>query len=301
MHKPIRLIFFLAFLTLTQDFFGQDLIVKKGGEKISCEIQSIDTLSIYYIKDGTKFGSQISKADVESYYVSDPVNVIDLQQADTSDKIGNEKLLFGVSFGRAKPTDVFGSKNINKPESGLANQGFVLGFNAVYKASEIFGLKMRFHYQVNSLDEGVLQADLDKALPASGMRVTAGDWRILGAFGGFRLSAPINDEKKLYIDVELLAGYPQCSSPEIVYRTKTITNATIQSAKIHTMAFLPELGLRYSASKEMALSLSANYLYLKPTFDNVATIDGNGGKNTSELTQEISSVNVQFGIILMFY
>jgi len=53
--------------------FSQDLIIRKNGKKIDCEIIKIDSLNIYFslTKDGNKVNSYINKSEVNSYKHND--------------------------------------------------------------------------------------------------------------------------------------------------------------------------------------------------------------------------------------
>jgi hypothetical protein len=281
---------------------AQNFIIKKGGERINCKIQKLDKRSIYYIVKGDKDVSLISKKEVESFYVLEPNTVINLNQTVTNnDKVGLEKMLLSVIVGAAKPTNFFGSKVVNQTTSGMANTGFVLGFSAIYKVSKPFGLKLNYHYQNNPIDESLLQKEIQTSSPGSGLIVSSGAWRVFGVFGGFRLSAPLIKGGKYFLDFEMMGGYPNCYTPEINYKFKNTLTSARQSSKTRALALLPQLGLRYYATENIAVSLAANYLLVRPTFNEVVTTYSNGTKSTGKIVQEISSVNVMFGVSLKLY
>ena len=298
----MRVILGIILMMLTFLGVAQDYIIKKDGQRINCKIQKIDKRSIFYLEKGHEEISNINKKKVESYFVLDPNTVNNLSQNQShNDRIGLEKMLLSTTVGAAKPIDFFGSKVSNLTTSGLANTGYALGFNVIYKVSKPFGLKLNYHYQNNAIDEDLLQKEIRTSSPGSGLIVSSGAWRVFGFFGGIHISTPLIRDGKYFLDFEMMGGYPNCYTPEISYSYKNVPTSTRQSSKTRALAISPQLGLRYYATENLALSIGVNYFLLKPTFNEVLTTYSNGVKKTDKITQEISSINVQVGISLKLY
>jgi len=299
-NRLLLVVLFLFAVSLGQ---AQDIVVLNNGRKIYCRIVNIDSVSISYTLPHQKRQFEIQKTEVYRYdqrSASKTKNIYPHRPRDFS-----EKLVIGFSGGPATPLDEFASQDVNSIKSGLAKTGFFFQANSVLKLNQYFGFTFDYHYQAHAFSDGLIASQLNNIYRGNPFfTTTSTKWKIRGFFGGIHICLPVKSIDHLSFDINLAAGVPKVTLPELNIVAKGTGGAvTVTQYLSVTTAptFLGGLGLKYRVQENVAFTVYVNYLQTKAQFTNVYTLATNGVYSYDNYTQKISTLNVQFGLSFMIF
>ena len=297
----MRIILGIAFFVLTLTGFSQDLIVKKDGVKIYCEIRSVDSLSIVYIKAGLKQIYQINRTEVDNYFMYNPKgkNLNKDTSANSNPNPYNEKVIVGLNYGFANAISDFGSKDLENKNAGLANNGKAVSLNLVVKVSKNIGFKAIYLRQSNAFDADIVEKYFTSRYPGVNFDVTTENWLVKGFFAGIHFTTSFKTERRLFFNFDIIGGLPKCYLPKLTikgFNQNGSVSESFGSSEKSAPAFMPTMGFRYYASNKFIINFDLSYLYTKVTFSDVSYSNTLGTRGLSKVTQKISTLNALFGI-----
>jgi len=278
--------------------FSQDVITTKSGEQIQCHILGLDSIKIIYRLRNESTRHEIKRIDVENYYLS---KVTENELAWISRPM-KEFLSIGFYGGLAYPIGDFASMNANSELSGLAFRGYFFNAELNFKLSQYVGLSLTYMNQKHALNYQAVSNYFNTISGTTNFTAGGGDWLISGLLFGLNFDVPIKTLEGLSFTAYVGAGVPKFTFPEqFVNQATPPFKGTLSESKTSSGAFKPGIGLRYKASKYIALHLNASYFSAHPAFFNIVRSYSNGYSEIVKYEQEIRCLNVQGGICFLFY
>lgn len=310
---PYKVLLQFVFSLMSCQLSAQDLIVRKDGVKIFCEIVKEDSASIFYVRAGNKNTSEMSRIDIEKYYINKTPGVVlptkekkftngNVQEKNKEPEVKDlKKLLFTAFVGSAKPVAVFASNDLSSDKAGFATSGLVYGLKTVLKVTNYLGFSASYQMQSCGFDASVFQNYLNTRYKPIVHELHASDWQINGFFGGIYFNTSAKTDKKLFVDFDLMVGFPKVKLPrlETVATYNGLKVIDVQEATpTNAFMFLPGLGIHYRLTDELAFALDANFLKGKAVFGNFTQTTNGAMQSVGKFEQQIVTLNIQFGIVL---
>lgn len=205
----------------------------------------------------------------------------------------------GISLGPSFPIGDFGSKNINKPNAGLAGTGAVFDISFAYKlGASNFGVTALIRGQANSMDEMVFQNELRKENPGAYWSADIDSWTnsgiMVGGFGSF----PLSD--KASFDIKAMIGLSIATVPEMNI-TGTFPGAGSfwvrqDNMSASSLAYLVGAGFKFGLGSKLYLLTNLDIFGSNPEFVNVTVIGSDGSREYSTFNQKMTTFNLSVGL-----
>lgn len=299
MKTLLSIIFFCCFFT----GISQDLITTKNGEQIQCHILSIDTIKITYRLRNESPRHEIKRSEVENYYLSKATST----ELEWLNRPLKEFFSIGFYGGIAYPTGDFASMDAESELSGLAFKGYYFNAELTYKLTNHIGIRALYMQQMHRLNYQTVSNSYNSYFSTNNFTAGGGDWQISGLLFGLGFDVPIESTKGLSFIGNLDLGVPKFTFPEqYVMGTPnpqlySPTKITISQSTTNSGAFKAGIGLRYLASKFLALHVSCSYFSAHPAFFDITVSSSNGYNEIISYEQQIRTLNLQGGLSFLFY
>ncbi len=303
MGKTIRFLLQLVSFLIVSYSWSQDLIIRKDGSKLYCEIVKEDSLSIFYLKHTETTVLTIQKSEVANYYFSKTT----VSKGVNSKPTKTEFFIVSFDFGRSNPIQNFGSKDTKKEEAGFALPGYSLKFMGCLKVSESFGFNVGYYHQNNRFAHSVFQDELNTTYSNSAFKTQATNWIMRGMFVGFSIDAFIKRVDGLSLNFDVMAGRPLYTLPNLEIRGNPngqFLYVNQYAYDVRAFTFLGTIGVNYRIKKRITLHVNASYLRGKPEFEDFKTFINSpyvSNFSTSSYSQEVRTINTQIGISFNFF
>jgi hypothetical protein len=299
----IRNLFYTAVLLLISLLsYSQDMIVKRDSTKIFCKITKEDSTHIYYsqYKNNKVSMGTISKTEVQNFYISKSIaGAISPKKKDTNNIEKKIRFLFSGFIASANPVGYFSKKNINDTTSGFAQRGLAINVSVTIKLLSYFGINLGYFYQTNNFNDKIIAQNLQSQYGGV-FTSTSTPYIINGFLGGLYFTIPIKKIENLYVDINILAGAPNFTSPTIsITQSPSNISITQSSADVSAFAMKIGLGFRYKITKYLSLGVGLDYFFARPYFIgvNVASTGSNSNSFEANMTQDIKTFNLHGGFI----
>lgn len=250
---------------------AQDLILKKDGNQINCEIIKIDDLIIQYKtnRNSSSENQFIDRKEVLSYTLS---NFKKSLPDSLSTSLNQEKELpfihIKIDGGISLPVSSFGRSSSVARSYGDAGLGNNFKITTAFMATSFFG----FDISVNSINNKYVwpnpdvkeQLDITNEKPYKNLFVGA----------GLFFTFPIIPSEKLSIDAAFNFGIVKARIPEFEahstsYITETTQTIKYQSAPKFEKAGEASLGFRYKLKNDFSINFSCDYFLADVFYNNI--------------------------------
>src|SRR5688572_13941496 len=152
----LKIIFICFVLTYASVARSQDLIIKKDGKKIYCQIVNIDSTTIYYTIKNENPPLHIQKSEITSHFVSarSTQQLKGPQEVKSWRTDPNIRDLFKIelSGGTAKPLNHFANMDAGQVKSGMAKLGWMAHLRVTLMLNKYIGLSATYRQQRNKFN-----------------------------------------------------------------------------------------------------------------------------------------------------
>lgn len=267
-----KFIYILFLVIVSQKVFSQDIILKKDGSEINCEIIKIDDLIIQYKTEGKNRGENqfIDRKDVLSYSILKPKKISNSDSSSINLSESNEFpiLIVRMNGGASLPISSFGRSTLVERSSGNAGLGYNFKLSTAFMVTSFLG----FDISVNGINNKYVWPNSggNNSLDVSNEK----PYKNLFVGGGLFFTFPVIPSKKLSIDAAFNFGIVKARTPEFEslntnYSTQNTVTNKYQSAPEFEMAGQASLGFRYKLNKNFAINLNCDYFLADVTYRNV--------------------------------
>jgi hypothetical protein len=229
-----------------------------------------------------------------SGYAQDTTIVVNQKQS---------KGYLSIFCGGAVPFNDFGSKDPYNSASGFANPGVDFGASFAHKFKSFFGVCFTYRYQINSVNVNSIEQQLEKKYSGTAWTVNSDAWKSSIFLMGTYFCFQPKKTSRLSIDLKFMFGTNNVTSPQIDFTEQTATTqswAKQESGKSRAFTGCAGLSLRFDVSKTLCLIFAGDYISSTPVFTDIPFASSTGGGSKVNFKQQISTVNLSFGLGFTF-
>jgi len=217
------------------------------------------------------------------------------------------KSFLSISSGISNPIGNFAASDIENATSGFAMPGSNFSLDGAWYFHPNIGIGGVYSTSVYQLNTNELAQRYLESFDCDSALAKAAPYHTINFLVGPYFSLPLGN---FTIDLRILGGITTTLSPDIIgtainQRTGpnegSISTFVQTSSSAIAFGFQAGLGLRYSITKHLLVSLRYDYFTSKPnlTFDNIGRTNVSGVVLTS-YNQAVSGLNGTFGIGYQF-
>lgn len=206
------------------------------------------------------------------------------------------------SLGPSIPLGDFGLQDVNTKSSGFAEAGYKIELNGGYHLKTNYDLSAKIFYSIYNYDVTGLQNLLRSQNPGTKWHSNGRSWDLVGFLAGVLYERPL--AKKFVANARLLLGIIQASTSDLSL-TETGGAVFKDNRKSGTsLSYSFSVGGVYPIGRLIDVVGNFEYIYAKPSFDNVNTkTDSKGNiieKNSHSVSQNLTLLAFNFGVSVKF-
>ncbi len=214
------------------------------------------------------------------------------------DLYSQDKGYLAISIGPSFPVGDFRSIDFDNERAGFAEVGTVTDFSFAYRFGKSLGIAAMLRWQSNGLDIDPLLSEMKKLYPTAKWSATSDNWTLNGFLLGFYSSFPIEKSTTCF-EVRAMLGYMSATLPD--YSISGTSNGVTLISKINTQSagtacFLLGAGFRFKIGAKASILLNMDYSSATAEFQHTSNTTNFSSSSNYDITQEMKTVNIGFGI-----
>ena len=208
------------------------------------------------------------------------------------------KVYFGITAGPSFPVGSFGNDNPQNERSGYAKTGYMIELNGGIRLLNLFEISIIGFRNSNGTDLSNLIGSLNNTNPGVNLIGESDAWNIYGVLAGLGISYPL--PAKFIVDIRVLGGYLNTSSPEITLSgADQGTFVKVEGKTVSSPVYFGSGSVRFPISNMLYLNIGIQYIASSANFDNVKTIisiDGEVNESTTSFDRSMDTWGINVGL-----